>query len=130
MLTNPLSIVQRIEQHDSPRRNRDRPVPSSTSIFTSGDMSFTTASQTNFVLPKQEHSDRLLSRYFDFATPSYRFFHRPTVEKWAAELLESSDREEYHHSKSLTPAKKAAVFLVWAQALEYHELKSTSEISR
>jgi hypothetical protein len=80
-------------------------------------MPFTTASQSIFLMPKQEHSDRPFSRYFDFATPSYRFLHRPTIEKWATELLESSDTGEYHDSKSLTPAKKAAVFLVWLKPL-------------
>lgn len=93
-------------------------------------MPFTPTTLKEFQMPNKDLSDRLLLRYFDFATPSYRFFHRPTIEAWAAELLDSPATGRNSISESLTAGKKAAVFLVWAQALEYHDLQSTNEVSR
>jgi hypothetical protein len=75
--------VQRIENsHESPRdQPRERPVTTSASIFTSGDIPNTSVIPASFQMPTEEGSNRMLSRYFDFATPTYRFFHRPTVER-------------------------------------------------
>ncbi|KAH6669821.1 fungal-specific transcription factor domain-containing protein [Halenospora varia] len=108
--------VQRIEkQTSSSLRRKEYPVQASTSIFTSGDMPFEIGDLANLELPDQERSRSLLSRYFDFATPSYRFFHRPTVETWAEQLLTDPDGKD----ALLSASQKAIIFLLWAQALEY-----------
>jgi hypothetical protein len=126
--------VQRIEHtHESPRQvNVERPVVASASIFTSGDMPTISSIETRLEMPSQEKSDKMLSRYFDFATPTYRFFHRPSVERWATEIIHGSSAESQQDIRSLAlaPAKQAAVFLIWAQALEYNDAKSPNTTTR
>jgi hypothetical protein len=100
----------------------------SASIFTSGDLPTPAASaMANSEMPDKMESERLLSRYFDFATPTYRFFHRPTVEGWAKQLLEESNE---FSPTTLSPAKEAAVLLIWAQALEYHDPRAQGPKAR
>ncbi|KAH8657193.1 fungal-specific transcription factor domain-containing protein [Tricladium varicosporioides] len=79
-------------------------------------MPFEVGNLANLELPDQQRSLLLLSRYFDFATPSYRFFHQPTVEAWAEQLLTDPDGKDV----LLSASQRAIVFLLWAQALEYH----------
>jgi hypothetical protein len=47
---------------------------------------------------------------------------------WATQVIRGDDPSQ--SSTLLTPAKKAAVFLVWAQAIEYHDTKTGNAISR
>ncbi|OAP60567.1 hypothetical protein AYL99_05569 [Fonsecaea erecta] len=61
-------------------------------------------------LPKREEADVLLERYFRFATPTYRFLHRPTLEKWTSQLLTGA--------RMLT-AEAACTLLVFSQSLLY-----------
>jgi hypothetical protein len=61
-------------------------------------------------MPTREEADALLERYFRFATPTYRFLHRPTLEKWSSSLL-TGDR--------LSAAEAACTLLVFSQALLY-----------
>ncbi|EXJ67998.1 uncharacterized protein A1O5_08613 [Cladophialophora psammophila CBS 110553] len=60
--------------------------------------------------PKREEADALLERYFRFATPTYRFLHRPTLEKWTSQLLSGA--------RMLT-AEVACTLLVFSQSLLY-----------
>ncbi|KIX95559.1 uncharacterized protein Z520_08679 [Fonsecaea multimorphosa CBS 102226] len=61
-------------------------------------------------LPKREEADALLERYFRFSTPTYRFLHRPTLEKWTSQLLTGA--------RMLT-AEAACTLLVFSQSLLY-----------
>ncbi|EXJ58776.1 hypothetical protein A1O7_06206 [Cladophialophora yegresii CBS 114405] len=61
-------------------------------------------------MPSREEADALLERYFRFATPTYRFLHRPTLEKWTSDLL-TGDR--------LSSAEAACTLIVFSQALLY-----------
>ncbi|KAI7236546.1 hypothetical protein KC330_g3670 [Hortaea werneckii] len=64
----------------------------------------------------------LLTTYFDFAMPTYRFLHRQTVEQWYKEVCEDTNR--------LSPARKAIILLVLATATFFEEShKSDGEIS-
>ena len=65
---------------------------------------------SSFCLPTVEKTDSLLERYFRFATPTYRFLHRPTLEGWAFQLLAGN---------RLSVAKSACVLLACAQSLLY-----------
>ncbi|RDW89807.1 fungal specific transcription factor domain-containing protein [Aspergillus mulundensis] len=40
------------------------------------------------MLPRDD-AQKLIDRYFDFAMPTYRFLHRPTVQEWFAEFYET-----------------------------------------
>lgn len=53
----------------------------------------------------------MTERYFRFATPTYRFLHRPTVEAWQEQFLADEGL--------LSVPKAASVLLVWAQSHLY-----------
>jgi hypothetical protein len=59
-------------------------------------------------LPSREDAQTLLNHYFRFGTPTYRFFHKPTLEKWMSQLLDSS---------SILISEAACALLVCAQSL-------------
>ena len=59
-------------------------------------------------MPTREEADLLLERYFRFATPTYRFLHRPTLEKWTSSTLNGT---------RLAAAETACALLVFSQAL-------------
>ncbi|KAL4900889.1 hypothetical protein BDW74DRAFT_170466 [Aspergillus multicolor] len=40
------------------------------------------------MLPKSD-AQKLIDRYFDFAMPTYRFLHRPTIQEWFGEFYET-----------------------------------------
>lgn len=62
----------------------------------------------SFTLPDQQITSELLSMYFDFAMPTYRFIHQQTVTGWL---------EIYHFQPaSLLPARQAVVLMVLGTA--------------
>ncbi|KAL4888505.1 fungal-specific transcription factor domain-containing protein [Aspergillus ambiguus] len=67
------------------------------------------------MLPKDD-ARRLVDRYFDFAMPTYRFLHRPTVEEWFDEFYDTlgvmRDTNNAH-------AKVALLFMVFSLARVY-----------
>ncbi|KAL6236839.1 hypothetical protein BDW75DRAFT_238923 [Aspergillus navahoensis] len=69
------------------------------------------------MLPRDE-AQKLIDRYFDFAMPTYRFLHRPTVQEWFGEFYDTlgvmKDRE-----KNGANAKVALLFMVFALARVY-----------
>lgn len=90
--------------------------PPSSSIFTFGDAPLPDFDVSFFVLPPKDVTRQLLVRYFDFAVPTHRFLHRPTVEAWFEDLYTfngcMSSRDE-------APARTALLFMVFAQASLY-----------
>lgn len=73
-------------------------------------------------LIRESDGHALLSTYFDFAMPTYRFLHRQTVEQWYKEVFEGTNR--------LSPARKAIILLVLATATFFEEShKSDGKIS-
>jgi hypothetical protein len=67
------------------------------------------------MLPRDD-ARRLVDRYFDFAMPTYRFLHRPTIEAWFEECYDTLGLMREPHS---APAKVALLFMVFAQARVY-----------
>ncbi|KAL4999146.1 fungal-specific transcription factor domain-containing protein [Aspergillus recurvatus] len=69
------------------------------------------------MLPRDE-AQKLIDRYFDFAMPTYRFLHRPTVQEWFGEFYDTlgvmNDKE-----KNGANAKVALLFMVFALARVY-----------
>lgn len=86
------------------------------SIFTFGDAPLPEFDPTFFVLPPKAEAEKLVERYFEFAAPTHRFLHRPTVEKLLQEFYETQgdmrNREE-------APGKTALLLIVMAQAKAY-----------
>jgi hypothetical protein len=90
--------------------------PPSSSIFTFGDAPLPDLDASFFVLPPKDVTRQLLVRYFDFAVPTHRFLHRPTVEAWYEDLYTSTGCMS---SRGEAPARTALLFMVFAQASLY-----------
>lgn len=89
----------------------------SSTIFTFGDAPLPDLDASSFfVLPQKDDTRALLERYFDFAVPTHRFLHRPTVEAWFEELYATSGCVGQQDE---APARIAVLFMVFAQASLY-----------
>lgn len=67
------------------------------------------------MLPRDD-AQRLVERYFDFAMPTYRFLHRPTIQEWFNEFYDTLGVMRDAHS---APAKVALLFMVFSLARVY-----------
>lgn len=67
------------------------------------------------MLPRED-AQQLVNRYFDYAMPTYRFLHRPTIQKWFAEFY---DTFGMMHDAQRAPAKTALLLMVLAHARVY-----------
>ncbi|KAH9905029.1 transcriptional regulatory protein GAL4 [Xylariomycetidae sp. FL2044] len=80
------------------------------------------------MLPRDD-AQRLVDRYFDFAMPTYRFLHRPTIQKWFVEFYETLG---IMRDPNTAPAKIAMLFMVLAHARVYmpeNDLPGPSDLS-
>lgn len=97
------------------------------SIFTFGDAPLPEFDPTFFVLPPKAEGEKLVERYFDFAAPTHRFLHRPTIEGLLKEFYETQgdmrNREE-------APGKTALLLIVMAQAKAYMPGEEDAHSSR
>ncbi|KUI53603.1 hypothetical protein VP1G_00981 [Cytospora mali] len=91
-------------------------LPQTSSIFTFGDAPLPDADNSFFLLPPREDTKQLLNKYFDFAVPTHRYLHRPTLEAWFEELYATSGNMD---STDEAPARIALLFMVFAQASLY-----------
>ncbi|CAK7237640.1 hypothetical protein SBRCBS47491_010056 [Sporothrix bragantina] len=89
------------------------------SIFTFGDAPLHQPSEFDpsfcMMLPRDD-AQRLLDRYFDYAMPTYRFLHYPTVQKWFTEFYDSLGAM---NDGSGAAAKAALLFMIFAHAWAY-----------
>ncbi|CRG87099.1 Sugar transporter STL1 [Talaromyces islandicus] len=88
------------------------------SIFTFGDAPLQLAEfDPSFcmMLPRPD-AQRLVDRYFDFAMPTYRFLHRPTIQEWFDEFYDTLGTMR---DVPKAPAKIALLFMVFAHARVY-----------
>lgn len=93
-------------------------VPQASSIFTFGDAPLQVPeSDPSFcmMLPRAD-AQRLVDRYFDFAMPTYRFLHKPTIQSYFNEFY---DTLGIMNGAQNVPAKVALLFMVFAQARVY-----------
>jgi len=86
------------------------------SIFTFGDAPLPEFDPSFFVLPPKPDAQRLVERYFDYAAPTHRFLHRPTIEGLVEEFYETQGDM---HSRENAPAKTSLLLIVFAQAQAY-----------
>jgi hypothetical protein len=86
------------------------------SIFTFGDAPLPEFDPTFFVLPPKAEGEKLVERYFDFASPTHRFLHRPTIEGLLQEFYETQGDMK---NKEEAPGKTALLLIVMAQAKAY-----------
>ncbi|CAK7208424.1 hypothetical protein SCUCBS95973_000097 [Sporothrix curviconia] len=89
------------------------------SIFTFGDAPLHQPSEFDpsfcMMLPRED-AQRLLDHYFDYAMPTYRFLHYPTVQKWFTEFYDSLGALG---GGSGAAAKAALLFMIFAHAWAY-----------
>ncbi|KAI0414706.1 fungal-specific transcription factor domain-containing protein [Xylaria grammica] len=68
------------------RLRRDPDTAPKTSVFTLGDAVLPTFDETSFAIPPRQEAESILKTYFELASPTYRYLHRPTVAGWMREL--------------------------------------------
>ncbi|KAF1838424.1 hypothetical protein BDW02DRAFT_414425 [Decorospora gaudefroyi] len=112
-----VSFLIRIQK----RLHQNSSLSHDSTIFTFGDAPLPEFDPSFFVLPPKAHAQRLLERYFDYAAPTYRFLHRPSIESLAEEFYETQgDIQGREDGK----AKAALLMLVFAQAQAYMPKRS------
>lgn len=93
------------------------------SIFTFGDAPLPEFNPSFFILPARSDAEKLVARYFDFAVPTHRFLHRPTVEAWLEEFYENLG---VMRQKDGARERTAVLFMVMAQAKDYMSNQGSS----
>lgn len=114
-----LRIQKRLHQNSS--------LSHDSSIFTFGDAPLPEFDPSFFVLPPKPDAQRLVERYFDYAAPTHRFLHRPTIEGLVEEFYETQGDMR---SREDAPAKTSLLLIVFAQAQAYMPPGSTSKDNR
>ncbi|KAJ5621141.1 hypothetical protein N7510_005125 [Penicillium lagena] len=109
-----VSFLHRIQK----RLHQASSFSQASSIFTFGDATLhLPESDPSFcMMLHREDAQRLIERYFDFAMPTYRFLHRPTIQQWFNEFY---DTLGIMHDVQNAPAKVALLFMVFAHARIY-----------
>lgn len=115
-----VSFLIRIQK----RLHQNTPTSQDSSIFAWGDSPLPEFDPTFFVLPPKPDAQRLVERYFDYAAPTHRFIHRPTIEKWVHEFYETQGEM---NAKEDAAAKTALLLIVFAQAQAYMPPGSTTQ---
>ncbi|RMX84369.1 hypothetical protein D0869_04626 [Hortaea werneckii] len=87
------------------------------SIFSYGDRRLPDLSTTGIRLPEQAKASALMNRYFEFAAPTYRFLHEPTIRDWYDRVSTKERNPSQPHM--LAPIQRAILFLVMATATLY-----------
>ncbi|KAJ5747037.1 uncharacterized protein N7511_008733 [Penicillium nucicola] len=86
---------------------------SNVSIFSFGDRVVPEISPAEFEWPTRRAADILIRRYFDFASPTYRVLHQPTVELMVHDLFEGGTNAK---ETTLAAASRATLLLIFSIA--------------
>ncbi|KAJ4375826.1 hypothetical protein N0V83_001103 [Neocucurbitaria cava] len=114
-----VSFLIRIQK----RLHQNSSLSHDSSIFTFGDAPLPEFDPSFFVLPPKPDAQRLVERYFDYAAPTHRFLHRPSIEKLVEEFYETQGEIRGENGK----AKAALLMVVFAQAQAYMPPGSTAQ---
>ncbi|KAH6962669.1 fungal-specific transcription factor domain-containing protein [Ilyonectria sp. MPI-CAGE-AT-0026] len=95
--------------------------PSDSSIFTFGDLPLPQFDPRFLILPPRSEADSLVCRYFEFASATHRFLHRPTVETWLQELYDTHGTMQ---EQSAARSRTAVLFMVFAHAENFPKSKA------
>lgn len=107
-----VSFLRRVQK----RLHQTSSLTYSSSIFAFGDAPLPDFDPTFFFLPPKSEAEELVARYFDFAVPTHRFLHRPTIEMWLKEFYETKGVME---NEKDALGRSALLLMVFAQATEY-----------
>lgn len=96
-----------------------------TSIFTFGDSPLPDVDCAFLELPSLDEARSLLATYFDFAFPTHRFLHQPSIEQWLVEFYASHKR-----SNPIPGVREryATVLMVLSQAKMYTPNETTGSL--
>ncbi|PYH79249.1 hypothetical protein BO82DRAFT_340842 [Aspergillus uvarum CBS 121591] len=104
----------------SPSQQHNHDTHSTISIFSYGDRVVPLASVTRFTWPDKTVAVDLVRRYFDFAAPTYRVLHQPTVERLVNRIYKSQTPHGQSCSSpvetSLEAASQAILLLLFSTA--------------
>ncbi|CAD0111467.1 unnamed protein product, partial [Aureobasidium uvarum] len=78
-----------------------------TSTLSFGDAKVCQPGISQSVWPEYKTATRLLERYFEFSSPTYRYMHEPTVNGWLREIYDEAD---------VPVATTACILLIFASA--------------
>ncbi|TGO53990.1 hypothetical protein BCON_0114g00010 [Botryotinia convoluta] len=96
------------------------------SVLAYGDLPMPISKLGLVTLPSPDDGAKLVQIYFDKFSPSILFLHRPSVERWTAELLEAGGnllQTDYLKSRN------AIVFMIFASAQTYSAKSESLDIS-
>jgi hypothetical protein len=108
-LTRARYRLQRLQRLQAPT---DEGLPS---IFTFGDIPLAKFDATRFILPQRDEASRLVSRYFEWGMPTYRFLHAGTVKSWQNRFY---DDPQESLDDDTARGRNAVLFMVFAIAEE------------
>ena len=103
-----LRVQKRLQEH--------QPVLESNSIFTFGDSKLPSIDPAFLVLPLRADAESLVARFFEFAFPTHRFLHQPTIEQWMKDFYDHWPNAP--QSKG-TKDRQGLILMVMAQAAVY-----------
>ena len=95
-----------------------------TSVFNFADAPLPPYDPYFLILPRQADAEALLCRYFNFASPTHRYLHEPTVNEWCKEFYASVKKPG--PLASGTHEKRAIVLAVLAVATQYNSDDDTA----
>ncbi|KAG9519271.1 putative RTA1 domain protein, partial [Aureobasidium melanogenum] len=81
-----------------------------TSTLSFGDAKVCQADIAQFAWPDRGIAIQLLDRYFEFASPTYRYMHEPTMHRWLDRIYDKDD---------VSVATQACVLLIFASAAAF-----------
>ncbi|KAK1141649.1 hypothetical protein N8T08_008913 [Aspergillus melleus] len=99
--------------------NRDQAQSSTVSIFSFGDRIVPEVRLNNFRWPNRATAYRLVFRYFEFAAPTYRILHQPTIEDLVDCLYRHQPRDGLGSSLGsdlLDSASQAILLMIFTTA--------------
>jgi hypothetical protein len=118
-----VSFLIRIQK----RLHQNSSLSHDSTIFTFGDAPLQEFKNSFFLPPSKPDAQKLVEHYFNFAAPTHRFLHRPSIERLVEEFYETggemSGRED-------GKAKSALLMVVFAQAQAYMPKGSTLKDNR
>ena len=118
-----VSLILRIQK----RLHQNSSASHDSSIFTFGDAPLPEVDQSFFVLPEKSVAQQLIAWYFEFASSTHRYLHRPSIEAILEEFYETGG---HMRSKEDGQAKAALLLSVMAQSQAYKDTGSSTQIER
>ncbi|GAB1735388.1 hypothetical protein NU219Hw_g3022t1 [Hortaea werneckii] len=118
--TSPFSFLRRASRrfgHLGTPRADEQDSELDVSIFSYGDRRLPDFSTTGIRFPDRAKASALMNRYFEFAAPTYRFLHEPTIRDWYDRASTTQKNPSQPHM--LAPIQRAILFLVMATATLY-----------